>query len=169
MDNFENRTPDQQPEEKEVRREAPQAPKVEQKKYYTDSSYYGQQQYNGPQYGAPQYANMPRQSGFPTWAKVLLIIALVVLLIVFMFTSCIRSLTNNMNGMVDSSFTASSEGTLISDVMGEYIAVLHIEDQISQSSSFWYDHYYLLDTIADLITDDDEGLFPRRPRTGRDL
>ncbi|MBQ7702945.1 MAG: signal peptide peptidase SppA [Firmicutes bacterium] len=72
-----------------------------------------------------------------------------------MLTSCVKSLTGGMNGLVDESLMMSTEGTSIDDVSGEYIAVLHIEDQISQSSSFWYDHYYLLDTIDDLITDDD--------------
>ncbi|MCR5181765.1 MAG: signal peptide peptidase SppA [Clostridia bacterium] len=163
MDNFENRTPDEQPEEKEVKKETQAAPKVEQQKYYTEGNPYGQQyrrpeydqqQYRQPQYGAPQYASVPRQSGIPTWLKVILIIALIFVLIGFMFTSCIRNLSNSMNGLVSEDFLMEGEGTSVSDITGEYVAVLHIEDEISQSSSFWYDHYYLLDTIDDLIADD---------------
>jgi protease-4 len=59
-----------------------------------------------------------------------------------------------MGGMMDESLLMEGEGTSVSDIDGEYVAVLHIEDEISQSSSFWYDHYYLLDTIDDLIADD---------------
>ncbi|MBQ1826259.1 MAG: signal peptide peptidase SppA [Firmicutes bacterium] len=162
MDNFENKTPEEQPEEKEVKRETQAAPKVEQQKYYTDGNPYGQQytrpqydqQYGQPQYGQPQYASIPKQSGIPTWLKVLLIIVLILVLIGYMFTSCIRSLTSSMGGMMDESLLMEGEGTSVSDIDGEYVAVLHIEDEISQSSSFWYDHYYLLDTIDDLIADD---------------
>ena len=170
MDNFENRTPDEQPEEKEVKRES-QAPQVEQQRYYynqgdpyrqqndqqSEQQYRQQQtnqQYRQPQYSAPQYASVPRQNGVPSWLKVLLIIVLIFVLIGFMFSSCVRSITGSMNGFMDESLMMETEGVTIDDVQGEYIAVLHIETQISQSSSFWYDHYYLLDTIEDLITDD---------------
>ncbi|MBR5739945.1 MAG: hypothetical protein IKX81_01485, partial [Firmicutes bacterium] len=144
MDNFDNREPENQPEERETRRES-QAPRVEQPRYYTynqqqyDQQQYGQQQtrqqYSQPQYGAPQYASVPQQGGVPTWLKVLLIIALIIALIGFMFTSCIKNLTGNMNGLVDDALLAQTEGTSIDDITGEYIAVLHIETQISQSSS----------------------------------
>ena len=64
------------------------------------------------------------------------------------------SIMDIMGGMMDESLLMEGEGTSVSDIDGEYVAVLHIEDEISQSSSFWYDHYYLLDTIDDLIADD---------------
>ena len=145
MDNFEDRNPDNQPEDREPKRETASAPKVEQQRYYYnqggsyDQQPNYQQQYRQPQYGAPQYANVPQQRGVPTWLKVLLIIALIIALIGFMFTSCIKNLTGNMNGLVDDALLAQTEGTSIDDITGEYIAVLHIETQISQSSSFWYD------------------------------
>ena len=172
MDNFENKTPNQEPEKKQETGRQPQgAPKVEpQKVYYRPSQQYQDQsqqrqnqdqqyrQYqNDPRY-VPQgnYQQMPPRKGMPTWLRVLLIVVLIFILIMYLMTSCVASIGKAFNTTFEESgIMGSGTDVTTANATGEYVGVLHIEGTISESgTSSAYNHKYLLRSLEDMAKDD---------------
>lgn len=155
MDNFENRTPDQEPERKPEQGKTPQgAPKTG-----TQRVYYTQQQYqNGqdPRY-VPQgnYQQAQVRTGMPTWLKTLLIVALVMVLIIYLMGSCVAGIGQAFNTALSGDMFTTGSDVTVANATGEYIGILHIEGTISEASATsGYNHYYLLNSIDDMIMDD---------------
>ena len=165
MDNFENKTPDQEPEKKPETGKQPQgAPKVDpQKVYYRPSQQYQQQQQNqqyqqDPRY-VPQggYQQMPPRQGMPTWLKVLLIIIVIFALLIYMMSSCVASIGKAFNSTVEGSGLIMDTGTDVTtaDAKGEYVGVIHVEGTISEDgASSGYNHKYILKSLEDMAKDD---------------
>ena len=168
MDNFENKTPDQEPEKKPDNNKQPQgAPKVEpQKVYYRPS-----QQYQNQQGQYQQYQNQqdPRQvpqgnyqqpvqtrKGMPTWLRVLLIVVLIMVLIIYLMGSCVANIGKAFNSTMETSgLMETGTDVTTADATGEYVGVIHVEGTISEdSTATGYNHKYILDSIADMAKDD---------------
>ena len=161
MDNFDNRTPDQEPEKKPEQGRTPQgAPKTEQQKvYYRPYQQYQQQQqqYNQNQGYVPQgnYQQPVQRAGMPSWLKVLLIVALIMVMIIYLMGSCVANIGKAVNEAMSGDMFASETDVTTADAHGEYIGVLHIEGTISEANaSVGYNHYYLLNSIDDMAKDD---------------
>ena len=152
MDNFENKTPGQEPEKKqEESRKAQGAPQTEQQKvYYTapqqDPRYVPQGNYQQP---------APRR-GMPTWLRVLLIIVLVFVLIIYLMGSCVANIGKAFNSAVDTTgLVETGVDVTTADATGEYIGVIHVEGTISEdSTAVGYNHKYILKSIEDMAKDD---------------
>ena len=178
MDNFENKTPDQEPGKEpqqgsgqnNEQPKGPQgAPKTEpQKVYYRPSQQYQQQQYQQyQQRQQQQYGQDPRyvpqgayqqpapKSGFPTWAKVLIVIALILVLIVYLMGSCVANIGKAFDSTLESELMNTGTDVTTENATGEYIGVIHVEGTISEdSASTGYNHKYILKSIEDMAKDD---------------
>ncbi len=158
MDNFENRTPDQEPEKKPEQGRTPQgAPKTEpQRVYYRNDQQYQQQQQTPGYVPQGNYQAAPARSGMPGWLRVLLIVVLVLVLIVYLMGSCVANIGKAFNESMDTAGLIDTAGDVtVDDATGEYIGVIHVEGTISESgTSSGYNHYYLLNSIDDMAKDD---------------
>ena len=170
MDNFDNKTPGQEPEKRpEEGRKVQGAPKTEpQKVYYRP---YGQQQqydqHYDQQHDQQQYSRQPgyvpqgnyqqpvRRAGMPSWLRVLLIVILIMVLIVYLMGSCVANIGKVFNETMSGDLMATGTDVTVADAQGEYVGVLHIEGTISEgSTAVGYNHYYLLNSLEDMAKDD---------------
>ena len=163
MDNYDNKTPDQEPEKKPEQGRSPQgAPKTEQQKVYYRpyQQQYQQQQYqqqNGQTPGyVPQGNYQPVQrAGMPSWLKVLLIVALIMVLIIYLMGSCVAGIGEAVKSVSEGTLTTTGTDVTTADAKGDYIGILHVEGTISESSTtVGYNHNYLLNSISDMAKDD---------------
>lgn len=161
MDNFDNKTPDREPENNKEQGRSPKgAPKTEpQRVYYRPN----QEQYqtqnrsdNGDRY-VPQgsYQAVQQKSGIPTWLKVLIIVVLAIVLIFYMMGSCVSNIAKAFNASVEDNIITAGTEVTIADAYGDYIGVIHVEGTIDEAgASAGYNHYYILNSIDDMISDD---------------
>ena len=91
----------------------------------------------------------------PTWLRTLLIVALIMILIVYLMGSCVANIGKAFNSVVNDGIVETGSDVTVADAAGEYIGVIHVEGTISEgSASVGYNHYYILNSIDDMITDD---------------
>ncbi|MBR3183360.1 MAG: signal peptide peptidase SppA [Firmicutes bacterium] len=162
MDNFDNRTPDQEPEKKPEQGRTPQgAPKTEQQKvYYRPYQQYQQQQYQQQSGQTPGYVPQGnyqpvQRAGMPSWLKVLLIVALIMVLIIYLMGSCVAGIGEAVKGVADGTLTSTGTDVTTADAKGDYIGILHVEGTISEgSTAVGYNHNYNLNSISDMAKDD---------------
>lgn len=130
MDNLENRE-NQAQENKE-----------KQVQYYADGRFSN----DTPDAAASRKAHKP----MPTWAKALIIIGAVILIIVLLATGCnkmVKGFTSELKG---------NDSTQVETDFGhDYIGVIHVEGEISEDGTGTYNHEYLLNSI-DAMMDDKE-------------
>lgn len=105
-----------------------------------------------PGYGGPAsgQAAAPAQAKkkMPEWAKVLLIIAAVVLVAVFAARSCSRALENTFNPFINNTFVDEYDFT------GPYIGVLHLTGTIVDGrSGDGYSHEWIISRVNHMTTD----------------
>ena len=86
----------------------------------------------------------------PTWAKALIIIGAVILVIVLLTTGC-----NKLMNDFTSGFKGTDATQVETDFGHDYIGVIHIEGEISEDGTATYNHEYLINAI-DAMMDDDE-------------
>lgn len=163
MDNFDNKTPGQEPEKKpEEGRRVQGAPKTDPQKVYYRPYNQQQQQYNQQQYNqqpgyVPQgnYQQPVQRAGMPSWLKVLLIVVLIMVMIIYLMGSCVANIGKVVNETMSGDVFATEMDVTTADAQGEYIGILHIEGTISEgSTSVGYNHNYLLKSIDDMSKDD---------------
>ena len=180
MDNFENKTPEQEPEKTPEQEKTPKgAPQTEPQKVYYRPSQFGQQQQQNqnqqqnqyqqqnyqqrPQYQQPNqqfvpqggYQPMQAKKGMPSWLKVLLIVALVLVIIVYLLGSCVAKIGSAFNTALENPLMETGTDVTVADADGEYIGVIHIEDTISEAgASSAYNHQYILQSLRDMAKDD---------------
>ncbi len=158
LDNFENKTPDQEPEKKPEQGRTPQgAPKTEpQKVYYRTADQYQQGQQTPGYVPQGNYQAQPAKAGMPNWLKVLLIVVLVFVLIIYLMGSCVANIGKAFNQAMDTAgMVDSATDVTIDDATGEYIGVIHVEGTIDENGySAGYNHNYILNSIDDMSKDD---------------
>lgn len=157
MDNYDNKTPDQEPEKKPEQGRSPQgAPKTEQQKVYYRPYQQQYQQQNGQPGYVPQGNYQPVQrAGMPSWLKVLLIVALIMVLIIYLMGSCVAGIGEAFKSVSEGTLTTTGTDVTTADAKGDYIGILHVEGTISESSTtVGYNHNYLLNSISDMAKDD---------------
>ena len=130
MDNLENRENQAQGNpEKQVQ-------------YYADGRFSN----DTPDAAASRKARKP----MPTWAKALIIIGAVILVIVLLATGCnkmVKGFTSGLKG---------NDSTQVETDFGhDYIGVIHVEGEISEDGTETYNHEYLLNS-TDAMIDDNE-------------
>ena len=141
MDNFENKTPDQEPEKKPEQGRTPQgAPKTEpQKVYYRTADQYQQGQQTPGYVPQGNYQAQPAKAGMPNWLKVLLIVVLVFVLIIYLMGSCVANIGKAFNQAMDTAGMVDSATDVTIDENGY---------------SAGYNHNYILNSIDDMSKDD---------------
>ena len=113
----------------------------DQVQYYSDGRFS-----NDPD---PTAARPPKKP-LPTWAKALLIIGTVILVIVFLTTGC-NKLVNNFKDEFKTTDTTKVETNFGHD----YIGVIYVEGEISEDGTDVYNHGYILNSIDAMIKDDE--------------
>lgn len=134
MDNLENR-------EDQVQEQAPAQEK--QVQYYADGRFS-----NDPDPTAANAAAKPPKKPLPTWAKALLIIGAVILVIVFLTTGC-NKLVNDFKDEFKGTDTTEVETNFGHD----YIGVVYVEGEINEDGTDTYNHAYILNSIDAMIND----------------
>ena len=134
MDNLENR-------EDQVQEQAPAQEK--QVQYYADGRFS-----NDPDTTAANAAAKPHKKPLPTWAKALLIIGAVILVIVFLTTGC-NKLVNDFKDEFKGTDTTEVETNFGHD----YIGVVHVEGEINEDGTDTYNHAYILNSIDAMMND----------------
>ena len=132
MDNLENRE-NQVQETQET-----QEKKVQ---YYADGRFS-----NDPAPAAPKQPKKP----VPTWAKALMIIGAVILVIVLLTTGC-----NKLVEDFKSEFKGTDITKVETDFGHDYIGVVYVEGEISEDGTGTYNHAYILNSIDAMINDSD--------------
>ena len=134
MDNLENR-------EDQVQEQAPAQEK--QVQYYADGRFS-----NDPDPTAANAAAKSPKKPLPTWAKALLIIGAVILVIVFLTTGC-NKLVNDFKDEFKGTDTTEVETNFGHD----YIGVVYVEGEINEDGTDTYNHAYILNSIDAMIND----------------
>ena len=127
MDNLENR--ENQPQER------PES----QVQYYSEGRFS-----NDPESKA---VKKPKKT-LPTWAKALIIIGAVILVIVLLATGC-----NKLVKDFKDEFKGTDTTTVETDFGHDYIGVVHVEGEISEDGTATYNHAYILNSIDAMIND----------------
>ena len=101
------------------------------------------------------YQQAAQKSGMPTWLKVLIAVALVLILLNYMMSSCISSIGKTFNSTIESGLMDTGVDVTTADATGEYVGIIHVEGTISEdSANSGYNHKYILRSIDDMIKDD---------------
>ena len=127
MDNLENRENQTQ--------ERPES----QVQYYSEGRFS-----NDPESKAVKKPKKP----LPTWAKALIIIGAVILVIVLLATGC-----NKLVKDFKDEFKGTDTTTVETDFGHDYIGVAHVEGEISEDGTATYNHAYILNSIDAMIND----------------
>ena len=127
MDNLENRENQTQ--------ERPES----QVQYYSEGRFS-----NDPESKAVKKPKKP----LPTWAKALIIIGAVILVIVLLATGC-----NKLVKDFKDEFKGTDTTTVETDFGHDYIGVVHVEGEISEDGTATYNHAYILNSIDAMIND----------------
>ncbi len=109
----------------------------------------GSYTYQAPPAGSHENNQKPKR-GMPGWAKALIVVAVVVLCIVLLTTSCNKAIDK-----VTDSFVSSDESstTVTTNYGHDYIGVLDIVGSISEDGSDTYNHVYILNAIEAMEKD----------------
>ncbi len=109
----------------------------------------GSYTYQAPPAGSYENNRKPKR-GMPGWAKALIVVAVVVLCIVLLTTSCNKAIDK-----VTDSFVSSDESstTVTTNYGHDYIGVLDIVGSISEDGSDTYNHVYILNAIEAMEKD----------------
>ena len=87
----------------------------------------------------------------PSWLKVLLIVALIMVLIIYLMGSCVAGIGEAVKGVADGTLTSTGTDVTTADAKGDYIGILHVEGTISEgSTAVGYNHNYNLNSISDI-------------------
>lgn len=127
MDNLENR-------ENQTRERS-----ESQVQYYSEGRFS-----NDPESKAVKKPKKP----LPTWAKALIIIGAVILVIVLLATGC-----NKLVKDFKDEFKGTDTTTVETDFGHDYIGVVHVEGEISEDGTATYNHAYILNSIDAMIND----------------
>ncbi|MGN0734635.1 MAG: signal peptide peptidase SppA [Anaerovoracaceae bacterium] len=127
MDNLENRENQTQ--------ERPES----QVQYYSEGRFS-----NDPESKAVKKPKKP----LPTWAKALIIIGAVILVIVLLATGC-----NKLVKDFKDEFKGTDTTTVETDFGHDYIGVVYVEGEISEDGTATYNHAYILNSIEAMIND----------------
>ena len=91
----------------------------------------------------------------PSWLKVLLIVALIMVLIIYLMGSCVANIGKAVNETMNGEMFVTDTDVTTADASGEYIGIIHVEGTISEANtSVGYNHYYILNSIDDMARDD---------------
>ena len=111
------------------------------------------QYYSGGNFGTDESVAAqppaPKQK-FPTWAKALIIIGLVIALVALITTGCSSMLDDFSSDFV---FEEPSDD-VVADFGYDYIGTIYVEGEISEIDGGTYHHKYLLNSVDAMIEDD---------------
>ena len=90
------------------------------------------------------------KKGMPGWLKAILIIVAVILVIVFLTTSC-----DNAVNKISSTLGSDTSNEVVTDFGHDYIGVIYVNGTITEGVDGGYNHQYLLNAIDSMMYDDD--------------
>ena len=112
------------------------------------------QYYSGGNFGSDESVGAQPPAAkkkLPTWAKALIIIALVIGLVALLTTGC----SNMLDGFVSEFSFEEPSDDVVTDFGHEYIGTIYVEGEISETAGGTYHHQYLLNSIDAMIADED--------------
>lgn len=108
--------------------------------YYSDGRFSNDRQ----EYG---YGEATARRKFPTWAKAIIIILLILVGIVIFTAGC--------SNMMDGIFSSGSSTEVYTNFGHDYIGVLYVQGEIDEYGNGSYNHQYILNAIDAMMEDDE--------------